>query len=85
MFEVQDKQLSKHVKQKWSNFWDQLLICLTCPLIGHGHSAAKKLTSVLNMTQPISQIAWKRHTKAITDAAVNVSNNSMKKAAFEAK
>ena len=61
------------------------LFVLACPLIGHGHSAAKKLTSVLNMTQPISQIAWKRHTRAITDAAVKVSNNSIKKAAFEAK
>ena len=26
------------------------LFVLACPLIGHGHSAAKKLTSVLNMT-----------------------------------
>ena len=24
MFEVQDKQLGQHVKQKWSIFWDQL-------------------------------------------------------------
>ena len=42
-------------------------------------------TSVLNMTQPISKVAWKRHTKSITDAdtAVNVSNTSMKKAALE--
>ena len=48
-------------------------------------TAAKRLTSVLNMTQPISKVAWKRHAKAITDAgtAVNVSNTSMKKAALE--
>ena len=56
-----------------------------CRLIGHEHSAAKKLTSLLNMSQPISKVAWKRHTKTITDAAVNVSNNSMNKAALEVK
>ena len=55
------------------------------PLIGHGHSAAEKLPSVVNMTQPIFKVVWKRHTKAITDAAVNVSNNSMKKAALDVK
>ena len=48
-------------------------------------TAAKRLTSVLNITQPISKVAWKRHTKSITDGdtAVNVSNSSMKKAALE--
>ena len=48
-------------------------------------TAAKRLTSVLNITQPISKVAWKRHTKSITgaDTAVNVSNSSMKKAALE--
>ena len=58
---------------------------MACRLIGHGHSPAKKLTSVLNMIQPISKVVWKRHTKAITDAAANVSNNSMKKAALDVK
>ena len=47
--------------------------------------AAKRLTSVPNMNQPISKVAWKKHTKAITDAAVNVSNNSMKTTALEVK
>ena len=61
------------------------LFVLGCRLIGHEHSAAKELTSLLNMSQPISKAAWKRHTKTITDAAVNVSNNSMNKAALEVK
>ena len=43
------------------------------------------MTSVLKMTQSISKISWTRHTKSITDAAVNLSNNSMKKAALEVK
>ena len=47
--------------------------------------AAKRLTSVPNMNKPISKVAWKKHTKAITDAAVNVSNNSMKTTALEVK
>ena len=55
------------------------LFVLACRLIGHGHSFAKKLTSVLNMTQPISKVAWKKHKKATTDADVKVSNNSMRK------
>ena len=54
-------------------------------LIGHGHSTAKKLTNVPNMTQLISKIVWRRHTKTFTDDAVNVSNNSMKKAMLEVK
>ena len=58
---------------------------MACRLIGHGHSPAKKLTSVLNMIQPISKVVWKRHTKAITDAAANVSNNSIEKAALDVK
>ena len=52
MFEVQEKQLSQHVKQKYKNsqFFDiNLLFVLVCHLIGHGHSAAKRPTSVLNM------------------------------------
>ena len=61
------------------------LFVLACHLIGHGHSATKKLTSILNMTQPVSKVAWKRHTKAITHAAVNVSNNSMEKLMLEVK
>ena len=61
------------------------LFVLACCLIDHEHIAPKKLTSVLNVTQPISNVAWKRDTKAITDAAVNVSKNSMKKAALEVK
>ena len=56
-----------------------------CRLVGHGHSAGKKLTSILNMTQPISKVAWKRHTKAITDGTVNFSSNSMEKAMLEKK
>ena len=61
------------------------LFVLACDLVGHGHSATKKLTSILNMTQPVSKVAWKRHTKAITHAAVNVSNNSMEKLMLEVK
>ena len=61
------------------------LFVLAFHLIGHGHSAGKKLTSILNMTQPISKVAWKRYTKAITDGAVNVSNNSMEKVMLEVK
>ena len=37
------------------------------------------------MTQLISEVSWKRHTKAVTDAGVKVSNNTMKKAALEVK
>ena len=48
-------------------------------------TAAKRLTSVLNMTRPISKVAWKKHPKAIRDTAVNVSNKSMKKATLEVK
>ena len=55
------------------------LYVLACRLIGHGRRAAKRLTSLLNITQPIYKVAWKRYTKAITDAAVNFSNNSMRK------
>lgn len=31
------------------------------------------------MTQPFSKVDWKRHTKVLTDAAVNVNNNCMEK------
>ena len=48
------------------------LFVLTYRSIGYEHSAAKKLTSVLKMTQPISDAAWKRHAKAISDAAVAI-------------
>ena len=48
------------------------LFVLECRLIGHGQGAAKKLTSVLNMTEPISKAVWKRHTKAITDADLSI-------------
>ena len=37
------------------------------------------------MTQLISEVSWKRHTKAVTNAGVKVSNNTMKKAALEVK
>ena len=33
------------------------LLVLACYLIGHEQSAAKKLTGVLNMCQPISKVA----------------------------
>ena len=48
-------------------------------------TATRRLISKLNMTQPISKVAWKRHRKAITDAAVSISNNSSKKSALEVK
>ena len=54
-------------------------------LVSHGCSATKRLTRVLNMTQLISEVSWKRHTKAVTNAGVKVSNNTMKKAALEVK
>ena len=58
---------------------------LACRLLGRGHSAAKKITSILNMNKPISKVAWKKHMKAITEAAINVSNTSMNNAALEAE
>ena len=77
---------SVNMSNKKSQFFEiNPLFVLAYHLIGHGPSAAKKLTSALNMTQPISKTAWKRQTEALTDAAVNVSNNSMKKAALEVK
>ena len=77
---------SVNMSNKKSQFFEiNPLFVLAYHLIGHGPSAAKKLTSALNMTQPISKTAWKRQTEYLTDAAVNVSNNSMKKAALEVK
>ena len=58
---------------------------MACRLIGHGHSAAKRLTSVLNVTQPIPKAAAKRHPEVIIDAAVNFSNNSMEKVTLEVR
>ena len=72
---------SVNMSNKKSQFFEINPFVLAYHLIGHGPSAAKKLTSVLNMTQSISKRAWKRQT----DVAVNVSNNSMKKAALEVK
>ena len=69
------------MSNKKSQFFEINPFVLAYHLIGHGPSTAKKLTSVLNMTQSISKRAWKRQT----DVAVNVSNNSMKKAALEVK
>ena len=77
---------SVNISNKNGQFFEiNRLFVLACRLIGRGHSADKKLTSVLNMTQPISKVSWKRHTKTITDATVNVTNNSMKKAALDVK
>ena len=58
---------------------------MACRLIGHGHSAAKRLTSVLNMIQPIPKAAGKKHTEVIIDAPVNFSNNSMEKVTLEVR
>ena len=62
------------------------IVCLFWHVVGLAmDTVVKRLTSVQNITQPLSKIAWKRHTKAITNAAVNISNNSIKIATLDVK
>ena len=35
--------------------------------IGKGHSAAKKITILVNLHTPISSQHWRKHTKALSD------------------
>ena len=35
--------------------------------VGKGHSAAKKIISLMNLHTPISSQHWRKHTKALSD------------------
>ena len=41
-------------------------LVLACRLIGRGRAAARKLTSLLNLPQPISRDSWRKHTIRIS-------------------
>ena len=54
-------------------------------LIGRGHSAAKKVLSLLNLPRPVSNVSWTAHTKALENSANKLLERELKNAVLQVK
>ena len=58
---------------------------MVCQLIGRGYSAALRLTSILNLDQPVTKKSWLNHMTTLWNVAEEVTEGSMKKGVTGAK
>ena len=54
-------------------------------LTGRGHSAAKRVLSVLNLPSPVNKDSWSNHTKALEQVANELLEKELKNVAIEVK
>ena len=75
-----------HTTSKTKRFYDvNRELVLGLRLTGRGHSAAKRILSVLNLPSPVNKDSWTKHTKALEQIANDLLEKELKKAAIEVK
>lgn len=77
---------SFHATPKENRFYDiNRGLVLGMRLIGRGHSAADRLSSVLNLHRPVNRAPWSSHTKALEEAASKLLEKELSNAALEVR
>ena len=61
------------------------MLVLSMLSIGNGHSAAKKILSLMDLQPPVHPTCWRRHTKVLTDVTEELLENNPKEEAFNVK
>ena len=75
-----------HTTPKTNRFYDvNRELVLGLRLTGRGHSAAKRVLSVLNLPSPVNKDSWTKHTKALEQIANDLLEKELKNAAIEVK
>ena len=75
-----------HPTPKTKRFYDvNRELVLGLRLTGRGHSAAKRVLSVLNLPSPVNKDSWTKHTKVLEQIANDLLEKELKKAAIEVK
>ena len=75
-----------HTTPKTNRFYDvNRELVLGLRLTGRGHSAAKRVLSVLNVPSPVNKGSWSNHTKALERIANDLLEKELKNAAIEVK
>jgi len=71
---------------KTNRFYDiNRELVLGLRLTGCGHSAAKRVLSVLNLPPPVNKDSWSNHTKALEQIANELLEKELKNAALDVK
>ena len=75
-----------HTTPKTYRFYDvNWELVLGLRLTGRGHSAAKRVLSVINLPSPVNKDSWTKHTKALEQIANDIFEKELKNAAIEVK
>jgi len=75
-----------HTTPKTNRFYDiNRELVLGLRLTGCGHSAAKRVLSILNLPPPVNKDSWSNHTKALEQIANELLEKELKNAALDVK